>query len=531
MRIRMSCLLLLALVATGTAVAGEGFDPAARAKTIAPFVDEQTVLIARVDVSRLDVDALVDKAVELIRDVVPEAQAELDVFRKDEEQARAQLKKLQAAFRRAGGKDVYMLFSVADVDLHSHPVPFLIVPLGESADEKTLAALFRQTGLDVQQRLGDVLFVGNRPTLSRLKTLSPSPRPEIAAAFQAAGDTAAQAILLPPKYAARVIEEMLPQLPKEIGGGPSTVITRGLLWAAVSADPPPKMSLSVVIQSQDAEAAGAFREKLIGALGLLGKQKEVRQRMPAFDKLAALLTPKVEGDRLTLVFDEKNRGIAGIISLLRPPMEEARMAARRATSISNLKQIALAMHNYHDTHKSFPAAASSDANGKPLLSWRVHLLPYLAAGQLYEQFHLDEPWDSEHNRKLIDQMPDVYRCFASKLKEKGRTHYVVVVGEGTVFPGREGIPIKEIKDGTSQTILAVEVDDEHSVIWTKPDDLPFDPDNPAKGLGGLYPLFPQGFVAAFCDGSVHFSLQKIDPEVLRALFTRAGGEVIPSGSY
>ena len=528
MRIRMSGLLLLALVATGPAVAGEGFDPAARAKTIAPFVDEQTVLIARVDVSRLEVDAIVDKAVELIRDVVPEAQAELDTFRKDEEQARAQLKKLQAAFRQAGGKDVYMLFSVADVDFHREPVPFLIVPLGEGADDKTLAALFRQTGLDVQQRLGDVLFMGNLATLSRLEALSPVQRPEIAAAFQAAGDTAAQAIFLPPKYAARVIEEMLPQLPKEIGGGPSTAITQGLLWAAVSADPPPKMSLKLVIQSRDAEAAGAFREKLIGVLGLLGKQKDVRQMMPAFDKLAALLTPKVEGDRLTLFFDQKNRGIAGIISLLKPPIEEARAAARRAASMNNLKRIALAMHNYHDMHKSFPPAASSDANGKPLLSWRVHLLPYLEAGQLYERFHLDEPWDSEHNRKLIGQMPALYRCPASRLREKGRASYVVVVGEGTVFPGREGIPIKEIKDGSSHTILAVEVDDEHAVIWTKPDDLPFDPDNPAKGLGGH---FQGGFNAAFCDGHIQFLLKDMDPKVLRALFTRAGGEVIPSGSY
>lgn len=528
MRILTSGLLLLALPVVGPAVAQEKPDPAARAKVVAPFIDEQTVLIARVDLLRLEVDPLVDKAVALIRDVVPEAQAELEGFRREEKQARAGLKGLQAAFRQAGGKEVYLLFSLADISFRNDPVPFLIVPLGEGADEKALAALFRETGLDVHQRLGDVLFVGTRSTVDRLRALSPSPRPEIAEAFRAAGDTAAQAVLLPPKYAARVIEEMLPSLPKEISGGASTVITRGLLWAVVSADPPPKTSLKLVIQSQDNQAAKALREKWAALLALVGKEKEVRQRMPQFDKLAALLTPEVEGDRLTLVFDEENGGIASLISFLTPAVAQARAAAQRAQSMNNLKQIALAMHNYHDTHKHFPAAVNCDADGKPLLSWRVHILPFLECEPLYEQFHLDEPWDSEHNRKLIDQMPAVYRCPASKLREKGRASYVVAVGEGTVFPGREGVPIKEIKDGTSNTILAVEVDDEHAVIWTKPDDLPFDPKNPGKGLGGL---FEGGFSAAFCDGSVRFLSKEMDPKVLRALLTRAGGEVVPPGSY
>lgn len=522
MRVHTIGLFILALLAAGPAVAGEQFDPAARAKAVAPFIDEQTVLIARVDLSQVEVDPIVDKAMELIGQVVPEALADPDKFREDGAQARAMLKKLQAAFRQAGGREVYLLFSMADVDFRREPAPLLIIPLAEGADAKALADLCK-TVMDVQQRLGDVLFVGTRPTLDRLKALRPVQRPEIAAAFRAAGDSVAQAIFLPPTHAARVIEEMLPKLPEEIGDGPSTAITHGLLWAVASADPPPKMALRLVIQSRDAGAAAAFREKWTAAFQLLGKQKEVRKRVPTFDKIATLLRPKVEGDRLTLTFNEENQGVASLISLLTPPIQEARAAAMRAASTNNLKQIAIAMHNYDNVFKHFPAAASYDASGKPLLSWRVHILPFLAQGQLYKQFHLDEPWDSEHNRKLINQMPAVYRCPASKLREKGRASYVVAVGKDTVFPGREGIPLKEIKDGTSNTIMLVEVDDEHAVIWTKPDDLPFDPDKPAKGLGGH---FQGGFNAAFCDGSVHFLSKGIDPKVLRALFTRAGGEPI-----
>jgi hypothetical protein len=529
MRICMLPLSIAALLAPTLVSAAGQFDPAARAKVVAPFVDDQTVLVARVDVARLDTDALVDKGIELVRDLIPEAQPDLERFRKREEaQARAGMKEMQAAFRKAGGRDVYVLFSLADVDFRRDPVPFLIVPLGEGADEKMLATLFRQIDLDESQRLANALFVGPKATLERLKTLNPSPRPEIADAFRGAGDSAAQALLLPPKYAARVIEEMLPRLPKEIGGGPSTAITHGLLWAALAVDAPPEISFRLTIQSRSAEAAAAFREKWIAGLLFMSEQEEVRERVPTFKKLAALLTPGVEGDRLTLTFDQENRGIENLISLLKPSVASARTAARRAATTNNFKQIALAMHNYHDTHKSFPAVASYDDGGKPLLSWRVHILPYLGHEKLYRQFRLDEPWDSEHNRKLIDQMPRVYSSPASKLRGKGRSSCVLVVGQQTVFPGREAIPIKEIKDGTSNTILAVEVADEHAVVWTKPQDLPFDPENPRKGLGGL---FPDGFIAAFCDGSVHFLANDIDPEVLCALLTRAGGDVVPRGSF
>src|SRR5262249_21734482 len=77
---------------------------------------------------------------------------------------------------------------------------------------------------------------------------------------------------------------------------------------------------------------------------------------------------------------------------------QVRVATRRMQSTNNLKQIALAMHSYHDTMGRFPPAIVRDKEGKPLYSWRVLLLPYLEQQNLYNQFKLDEPWDSEHNR-------------------------------------------------------------------------------------------------------------------------------------
>jgi len=149
---------------------------------------------------------------------------------------------------------------------------------------------------------------------------------------------------------------------------------------------------------------------------------------------------------------------------------------------------------------NFPARANFDEDGNPLLSWRVHILPYMDYGQLYDQFHLDEPWDSEHNKKLIPMMPQFYRN-PSGNSPPTHSNYLVPTGPGAIVAGNEKASFAKITDGTSNTILALEVNDEASVIWTKPDDLKFDPDKPLMGLGTAY---PGGFSAALADGSVRF---------------------------
>jgi hypothetical protein len=207
-------------------------------------------------------------------------------------------------------------------------------------------------------------------------------------------------------------------------------------------------------------------------------------------------------------------------ALLLPAVSSAREAARRAQCANNLKQIGLALLNYESANRGFPPAYSTDKNGKPLLSWRVAILPYLDQQPLYQQFHLDEPWDSENNKKLIPLMPPVYRC-PSGPPLPGKTSYLTVRGKDTIFPGEKGIRLAEITDGTSMTILVVEAGDQLAVDWTKPDDFVPDPNNPTKGLLGHH-LSGSNVVMADC--SVHFISASIDPKVLRALFTRNGGE-------
>ena len=216
--------------------------------------------------------------------------------------------------------------------------------------------------------------------------------------------------------------------------------------------------------------------------------------------------------------------IAVGVALLLPAVQQAREAARRSQGKNNLKQLGLAMHNYHDVYKTFPASASVDKKGKKLLSWRVHVLPFVDAAQLYKQFHLDEPWDSDHNKKLIEQIPPTYVSpNHADLGKQGKTVYVVPTGEKTAFDGNEGRGVRDFLDGTSNTILAVEAHPDAAVIWTKPDDLVLDFKNPLKGLKGAR---VGGFHALFSDGSVRFISENINVDILKALFTRAGGEAI-----
>jgi len=210
-----------------------------------------------------------------------------------------------------------------------------------------------------------------------------------------------------------------------------------------------------------------------------------------------------------------------LIALLLPAIQAAREAARRNVCVNNLRQLAVAMHNYHDARRSFPPAALADEQGNRLLSWRVALLPYLGQQPLYDQFHLDEPWDSEHNKALIEKMPRTFACPSGNLPP-GHTRYLVPTGKGTMFAGSEGTKITDIRDGLANSLMIVEVADEHAVPWTKPADLPLDPDMPAARLGSAH----SGgvFNAALGDASVRTVTGDLDAQTLRGLFTISGGE-------
>jgi hypothetical protein len=223
-----------------------------------------------------------------------------------------------------------------------------------------------------------------------------------------------------------------------------------------------------------------------------------------------------------------------MVGLLLPAVQKVREAAARSQSQNNLKQMGLALHNYHDANGAFPPAAfTSRKGGRGGLSWRVAVLPYIDQDALYKQFKLDEPWDSEHNRKLIPSMPKVYADPRNTPAEPGLTYYKAFVGRdvpdraGKPQPGPDAIwswsagrRITGITDGTSNTFLVAAFGP--PVPWTKPADFEHDPKAP---LPDLFAPFA-GLNVVLGDGSVRFVAPTVDPKVLRAMITAQGGEVI-----
>jgi hypothetical protein len=190
---------------------------------------------------------------------------------------------------------------------------------------------------------------------------------------------------------------------------------------------------------------------------------------------------------------------------------------------NNLKQLGLAMHNYHDSFKRLPAHAIYSKDGKPLLSWRVALLPYVEQVNLYRQFRLDEPWDSPHNIRLLGMMPKIYAPVRGSAPPN-TTHYQVFTGPKTVFDGPKQTRFIEIPDGVSNTFLIVEADE--PVPWTKPADLRIDPASPLPPLGGLW---GGGFWVAMADSSVRFiDRQRVSDQTLRLAIDPSDGQPLPA---
>jgi Protein of unknown function (DUF1559) len=204
-------------------------------------------------------------------------------------------------------------------------------------------------------------------------------------------------------------------------------------------------------------------------------------------------------------------------SMMAPAVGKIRESADRLKSANNLKQIGLALHNYHDTFGTMPAAAVVDKKGKPQLSWRVMILPFIEQDNLYKQFHLDEPWDSEHNKQFVDKMPKIFGL-PNMMSKPGHTHYRVFVGNGAMWDWVQGTKFADITDGLSNTWMVVEA--EEGVPWSKPDELEFDPKKELPKLGKAF----KGFHVLYGDGSVRF--YKDVPKFAKEMITKAGGEVI-----
>jgi hypothetical protein len=212
-------------------------------------------------------------------------------------------------------------------------------------------------------------------------------------------------------------------------------------------------------------------------------------------------------------------------------MEEQQQTAE---SRANLNRIGVAMHAYNDEKGALPnnSYEQRGRQSRPLLSWRVHILPYLGHGELYKKFNLNEPWDSPTNRPQVVQMPGVYAATDTRANAGvGRTYYRGFSHPGAIFekprnPGDQvpRVSLQAILDGTANTIFVVDAGE--AIEWTKPEDIDWSPGRPRPTLGGAYPNLTYCLVL-FASGEVREMRKAVPDQTLRNLIDRQDGNVIP----
>ncbi len=322
-----------------------------------------------------------------------------------------------------------------------------------------------------------------------------------------------------------------------------------------------KLNLNIALKFEDSSTPATIKTSLEELVGLGKEQLEKIKQSPLMSmnpKSGEMMKSaetaldglqfKPDGNLLAITlstdlpsFDEKTGSAApstsSLMNMLGPMMGmpgsdktgSSRNTASQMITENRMKQIGLAMHNYHDKHTKFPDAAIKDNSGKPLLSWRVSLLPFLGQNVLYEQFHLNEPWDSPHNIALLPKMPGVF-SHDKISSQPGRTLYRLIQSPGALFEKGEGRRMRDIKDGTSNTVMAVQANISHAIEWTRPDS--FEPSINEAPIELLMNQDAKGVFITFllADGSVrnlHLAIPATSNELFKKLITLDGGEIVP----
>lgn len=291
----------------------------------------------------------------------------------------------------------------------------------------------------------------------------------------------------------------------EVSLGALVEDTRSITLSAEAND---WLEVSLSVNGEDASAAERIEAQL-------------KQALQAFPQtIDGLKIPKPELSRVDSQVTFKWPNLYAAIELTALHAAESAHASKVKNS---LRQIGLAIHEYSEKFGHLPPRATVSPEGKELLSWRVHLLPFLGEQALYSEFKLTEPWDSEHNAKLVAKIPKAYRASQDGIPV-GTTCVQVPVTEGALWNG-EGQPRKlsDVTDGTSQTIALAIAPPEAAIPWTKPDSWQLKNDSMVQDLFGA----GEKTWFLLLDGSVQMRSRSDSAETLKALLTHASGESIP----
>jgi type II secretory pathway pseudopilin PulG len=219
--------------------------------------------------------------------------------------------------------------------------------------------------------------------------------------------------------------------------------------------------------------------------------------------------------------------LIGMAALLLPAVSAARDAARQTASRNNLMQIGLGIHNYHDVYNTLPAPMLPDKDGRPSISWRVSLLPFIEQTPLFDRYDSNNPWDAPSNAFVRSQRLKIYESPTAGEKTPGKTNYVVVVGQNTAFRPNQNTNFGKIVDGTSNTIFVLEIANS-DIEWSEPRDLDLNTLVFAKSAPpGAKNVVVAGTYVLLGDGSTVRLPRELTVEQLKKYLNPSDGEVLP----
>ncbi len=462
------------------------------------YLESTTVAVAQLDLARIDLPA----TTKFIQTSFP-GMLDADAIGGFQLVADGMI----ASLRGAGVTKVYATLSTLELT-RGHAA--LIVPCSKSAVAREpldaiLAMLPASIGYKVHVN-GDCVIVATDSVWNRLSKFPKTERSALTLAMDQVANNSASIVV-------NVREDLRDEI---IGVFPERLPAE---WP-ISFSPKAMMEDVVTMQfaMQTPPGVGAI-------LSANCRNAEAAMRISA---IANLFIEKTGVQNLKCTSTEKQASVSsngdGFISLISDLAKSTKMSTAVMQQSNNLKQVILAVHNFADTYGGFPPRLTVSEKGTPLLSWRVFVLPFLDQQALYNEFHLDEPWDSPHNIKLVDRIPAFYQSTQFPDLKLGYTLVQAPLQTGFTWNGNENrmLTFKDMTDGTSHTICFVVAPKDKGVVWTKPDDLKLGEDKLVANLFGDR----ESMEVAFFDGSIQSLARTIKAESLRALMTNAGGEVV-----
>ncbi len=446
--------------------------------------------------------------------------------------------------KEAGAEQVCVIAGLGDLHDGGGPLFVISANSGKGPDiERSLKSMlqeiidhpasghWRTDAQDIEIRqAGGLVLAGTKGAIARYTSEKATSRDDLLGALAklAEDKPTLWGVFCPGPDFRRVVRELWPKLPGSLAPLRGELADR---WISLegSINLPPNIDPKLSLQTKDAEAAEIFAKlwrNLPMATTEFGDKGGPSRMVQGYAQLLVTMLPaKVEGTRVNIGFPNEASQFAQLGSMFSEAADKSLEKSRRVERMNRLKQLILAMFNFESAKKHLPPAAICDKDGKPLLSWRVAVLPYLGEVELYKQFHLDEAWDSPHNRPLVEKMPAIFADPDSKIQSAagtGKTTFQVPVGKETIFFNNEGATFREITNGAANTIALIEVDPQRAVEWTKPADWKVDLAHPREGLGSPNRDY---VTAAYADGHIQLlSRQQLDDKPLRASLTRTGSE-------